>query len=133
MAASPERTWEALLRTAGGAFGGRAKSAFARALGCDEPQRTGDAGTRGSTLVGFRVAESDPPRLLGLEGRHRFSRYRLAFEVEPSRSGSRVTATTHAEFPGPHGKAYRALVIGTRGHVLVTTRLLRAVRRRAER
>jgi len=45
----------------------------------------------------------------------------------------RVRAETRAEFPGLQGSVYRALVIGTRGHVLVTRRILAAVQRRAER
>ncbi len=67
-----------------------------------------------------------------LEGRHRFSRYRLAFEIVPLGGGSRLKAITHAAFPGLVGQAYRTLVIGTKGHVVATTRILRAVKRRAE-
>jgi hypothetical protein len=44
----------------------------------------------------------------------------------------RLSAETRAEFPGRSGSAYRALVIGTRGHVLAVNSILRAVRRRAE-
>jgi hypothetical protein len=43
-----------------------------------------------------------------------------------------VRAETRAAFPGLQGRAYRALVIGTRGHVLAVRRLLRAVKARAE-
>ena len=74
---------------------------------------------------GFHVAESVPGSLLALEGRHRFSRYRLAFHLEPDGDGTRVTARTHAAFPGPHGAVYRALVVGTRLHVVATRRILR--------
>jgi hypothetical protein len=84
-------------------------------------------------VAGFRVTEAAAPRSLVLEGSHRFSRYRLAFGVEETLGGSRVSATTQAEFPGLHGRAYRALVIGTRAHVLVTRRILRAIRSGAER
>jgi len=82
--------------------------------------------------AGFEVAEADPPRLVSLAGRHRFSRYVLDFRVEPSGSGSVVTALTYAEFPGPRGAVYRALVIGSRGHVLAVRRMLAGIRRRAE-
>ena len=69
-----------------------------------------------------------------LEGEHRFSRYALIFHLDPLPGGrSRVRAETRAAFPGLRGRAYRALVIGTRGHVLAVKRLLRAVRARAER
>jgi len=45
----------------------------------------------------------------------------------------RLRAETRARFPGGAGRLYRAAVIGTRGHILVTMRLLEAVKRRAER
>jgi hypothetical protein len=71
---------------------------------------------------------------LVLEGEHRFSRYALIFHLEALPAGrSRVRAETRAAFPGIRGGAYRALVIGTRAHVLVTKRLLHAVGTRAER
>ena len=79
---------------------------------------------------GFAVAEEVPGRLLGLDGRHRFSRYRLVFEVEPDGRGTVLRARSYAEFPGLHGRAYRAAVIGTRGHVLATRHMLRTIRRR---
>jgi len=83
--------------------------------------------------AGFEVAERDPPRLLSLAGRHRFSRYVLDVRVEPrGDGGSVVTAVTHADFPGPHGAAYRMLVIGSRFHVLAVRRILSGIRRRAE-
>ena len=68
-----------------------------------------------------------------LEGEHRFSRYALIFRLEAlPGERSRVRAESRAAFPGLHGRAYRALVIGTRGHVVAVNRLLRAVRARAE-
>ncbi|MEJ7796838.1 MAG: hypothetical protein WKF50_14890 [Nocardioides sp.] len=83
--------------------------------------------------AGFEIAEDDPPRLVSLVGRHRFSRYVLDFRVEPDGGdGSVVTAVTHADFPGPHGRVYRTLVIGSRGHVLAVRRMLAGIRRRAE-
>ena len=71
---------------------------------------------------------------LALAGAHRFSRYALSFRIDSLGSRrSRLRAETRAEFPGLKGGAYRALVIGSRGHVLITRRLLGAVKRRAER
>lgn len=83
----------------------------------------------GATLPGFEVADARAPELLALAGRHRFSRYRLVFEldeVEPGRT--RVRASTWAAFPGLAGHAYRALVIGTRGHRLAVRRILGRIR-----
>ena len=40
-----------------------------------------------------------------------------------------LRARSYGEFPGLHGRAYRVAVIGTRGHVLATRHLLKAVRR----
>jgi len=83
--------------------------------------------TRGE-LIGFRVARSELARLLELEGEHRFSRYRLRFELsEVGGGGTRLTAVTDAAFPGAKGAVYRTLVIGSRAHVLAVRRILRAV------
>ncbi len=105
VAAGPEATWEAVERTAA-------------AL----PSR------------GFRVASRRPGRELCLSGHHPFSRYALIFHLDeqgPRRTV--VRAETRAAFPHLRGRVYRALVIGTRLHVLATRRLLADVRRRAER
>ena len=83
--------------------------------------------------AGFEVASTTPNERLELSGRHRFSRYLLAFQLSDGAPGTtRVAAETYAEFPGIHGRAYRALVIGTRLHVVATRQMLRAIRRRAE-
>lgn len=131
--ASPEATWSAVRDIATGAFSNGSTSAVSKLLGCEETEATGERGTAGSTIPGFRLESSAAPRELGLSGRHRFSRYELNFRVEPQDGGrSRVSAETRAVFPGLAGKAYRTAVIGTRGHVLVTTNLLRSIARRAE-
>jgi hypothetical protein len=133
VAASAERAWEAVRLTAASSFRGQRAELLARLLGA-ETQSRGDPGKRGSTIVGFRVARADPPLELALVGEHRFSRYALIFRVEAlADDRSRVRAETRAVFPGLHGRAYRALVIGTRGHVLAVNGLLRAARARAER
>ena len=75
-----------------------------------------------------------PPAELALAGSHRFSDYALIFRLDPlAGGGTRVRAETRAEFPDLKGAVYRTLVIGTRMHVLVTRRILTAVKRRAER
>jgi hypothetical protein len=133
--ASPAVTWDSLLTVVGASFTGPGSARFARLLGC-EPAGSGAEALDlpGSTMPGFRVAAVDRLRRLELEGRHRFASYRLVFvleAIEPSRC--RVSAETWAEFPGLAGRAYRALVIGTRAHVVVVRRMLAAVARRADR
>lgn len=73
------------------------------------------------------VTELDAPHLVVLRGRHRFSRYQLAFCVESTATGSRVTAESRAVFPGLAGTIYRLLVIGTRIHEVVVRRMLRSI------
>ena len=133
VAATPERAWDALLRVVSGSFQGRTTELVARLLGASETRPGGPPGEEGSTIAGFRVATADPPTRLVLEGEHRFSRYALLLHVDPLIDGRcRIRAETRAEFPGLHGRVYRAAVIGTRGHVVVVMRLLRAIRARAE-
>lgn len=79
--------------------------------------------------AGFAILDEVPGRLLRLAGRHRFSRYRLVFELDPDRGGTLLRARSYAEFPGLHGLAYRTAVVGTRGHVLATRHMLRSIRR----
>ncbi|OBI04212.1 hypothetical protein A5715_05720 [Mycolicibacter heraklionensis] len=79
--------------------------------------------------AGFAVAESVEPQRIVLAGQHRFSRYRLVFELTDEQAGAtRVHAHSYAAFPGLHGSVYRALVIGTRMHVVATNYLLRQIR-----
>jgi hypothetical protein len=132
--APPEACWHALVATLPGAFGGASNERLARLLGCDESASHGRASQPGSTLPGFRVDRVEPARELALCGAHRFSRYELTFRIDELEGGrSRVRAETRAEFPGLMGSAYRAVLIGSRGHVLVVKRLLRVVARRAGR
>ena len=88
----------------------------------------------GSTLPGFMVVRVIEPAALALQGEHRFSRYGLIFSLEPTKDEQTLLrAETRAEFPGLAGRAYKALVIGTEGHLLAVNRILRAVQRRAEK
>lgn len=133
--AGPDATWEATLRIVEGSFASPATARVARLLGCAEVARSGPRPLAiGSTIPGFRVRRAEPGRELALVGSHRFSSYALIFRLDDLGEGrTHVRAETRAEFPGLRGSAYRALVIGTRGHVLVVRRLLGAVKRRAER
>ena len=132
VAAGPERVWDALVRWVGRPPG-RGSERFAALLGCRERGMNGMAGEEGSTIVGFRVVRSVRPAELALAGRHRFSDYSLTFEIDDLGDGrSRLRAITHAAFPGAVGRVYRALVIGTRGHVVAVRSILTSIRRRAE-
>lgn len=100
---------------------------FAGMLGCEPAAGTPEfEGLEGQAIPGFRVIESEPGRLLVLAGSHRFSRYRLTFVLDDGL----LRARTHAAFPGLRGRAYRAAVIGSGAHRLVTRRMLRQVARR---
>lgn len=99
-----------------------------RILRCDPAAGTPEfSGRPGEAVPGFRVAEAEPNRLLVLRGRHRFADYALTFVLDDGR----LRARTHAAFPGWTGRLYRAAVIGTGAHEVVTRRLLRRVARNA--
>jgi hypothetical protein len=133
VSATPERAWDAVVAVVSRSFGGRTTGLTARFLSASETRPSGPPGEPGSAVVGFRVAASEPPARLVLEGEHRFSRYALIFHLEPlAHGGCRIRAETRAAFGGLHGRIYRALVIGTRGHVVAVHRLLRAIRARAQ-
>ncbi len=131
--APPEATWAALVETFCRAERNGARASFARLLGCDPASASGAPGRQGSTVPGFRVAESTAPSALALRGRHHFSDYSLDFEITEQGGGSALRATTHAAFPGLRGEMYKSLVIRSRAHHLVTRRLLGEIRGRAER
>ena len=79
--------------------------------------------------VGFRVARAERPTLISLTGAHWFARYELRFVLTPGT----VAAESWASFPGVHGRVYRALVNGTRIHVVAVRTLLARIKRSAER
>jgi hypothetical protein len=135
IAASADRVWDALLVTVDHTFSRRALSAYARVVGGVPAAASGPRPlAEGATVPGFRVAGAVPGAELVLEGRHRFSTYALTFSIEPrGPRSSCLHAKSRAEFPGAGGRVYRALVVGTRGHVLAVRRVLTSVRRRAER
>jgi len=126
--------WPALLRAVEKMTAGPAAPRYARAVGCADTEAGGPRPLEvGSTVPGFHVAALTPERLLVLAGSHHFSDYALSFRLEPLGGvRTRLVAETRAVFPGLKGGAYRALVIGTRMHVLVTRRVLGGVARRAE-
>ena len=114
---SRDAVWTALQRYVASSLSGAAGGALTRILGA-EPR------------AGFEVLDSVPTERLTLVGRHRFSRYMLTFELADATVGAtQLRAQTYAEFPGVHGRLYRAMVIGTRLHVVATNHLLRSIRR----
>ncbi len=132
--ATPEAVWDALLETLPRFSSGPRGERVAGILGCTPSERSGALGRIGSTIPGFIVTRSVRPAVLALMGEHRFSRYALVFRIsETPLDPVLLSAETRAEFPGRKGRVYRGAVIGTRGHVVVTTGILRGVRRRAER
>lgn len=129
-----EVVWKALIRAVPGAFSTRSATRVAKLLGCQETESSGEPDHIGSTFPGFLVARVIEPAVLALEGQHRYSRYGLIISLEPTKDErTLLRAETRAEFPGFKGSIYRMLVIGSRGHVVVTKRLLDAVKKRAER
>jgi hypothetical protein len=77
---------------------------------------------------GFALDESRPPERFALKGRHPFAVYRWVFELDaeaPQRT--RIRSATWADFPGLHGKIYRALVIGSGIHRVVVRGMLRRI------
>jgi hypothetical protein len=126
--------WPALTEVVARSFSGTGSTLLARALGCaDCAASQTDMLIAGSTMPGFRVIETIPGQRLALAGHHRFSRYSLGFRIrEIDHRRVNLSAETRAAFPGLLGTGYRALVIGSGGHVIVVRRLLAAVKRRAQ-
>jgi hypothetical protein len=124
VAAPAGAVWDAALATFHRELSGAGWSVLARGLGCDP--------SLDAPIPGFRVTEEDRPRLLVLQGRHRFARYGIVIRVEPTATGARCRLESRARFPGPHGAAYRLAVIGTRLHVVAVRHLLGSIRRAAE-
>jgi hypothetical protein len=121
--ASADAVWAALLKVLRGMGGG---ATLARILGCDPVEGPAAlTGRIGDAVPGFRVVEAEPGRRLALRGRHRFANYALTFVIDPGC----LRARTHAEFPGLLGRLYRAAVIGSGGHRLVTGHRRRRVAR----
>ena len=134
IAASADDVWRALGETFERSFSHRGASCYARLVGAADRTASGPRPlTLDSTLPGFRVVDVVVGRRLALQGCHRFSTYALTFRLEPEDLGrTRLRAESRAAFPGLTGGVYRALVVGTGGHVLGMRRLLSAVRDRCD-
>ena len=126
--------WAELVETLDRSFSGPATGWYVRAVGGHDRTASGPRPlTTGSTFPGFHVVTAVPGRELALEGRHRFSTYALTFRLDPAGPDrTRLRAESCATFPGVLGGTYRALVLGTRGHVVLMRRMLGSIRDRAE-
>ena len=112
-----ERVWTTLNQYVDSSLASGKANPLTRLLGTEPPS-------------GFEISESVPTERLTLAGRHRFSRYSLVFELADAADGAtHLRARSYAAFPGISGRIYRALVIGTRLHVVATNHLLRSIRR----
>ncbi len=80
---------------------------------------------------GFAIVDEQPPSVVTLAGRHRFSRYEMDLRVDQAVDGSVVTVVTLADFPGVRGAVYRTALMGSRGHVLAVERMLASIERLA--
>ncbi|MGI8663572.1 MAG: hypothetical protein ACR2LQ_10230 [Acidimicrobiales bacterium] len=136
VAASRADVWDALLWLLRTQLAGPA-ARLKRLLGLTPAELRGDWSATpqpGDSLPGFEVVESVFPERLSLRGEHRFSRYALVFELDaPGATECTLAARSWASFPNLTGRAYRAVVIGTGGHRLAVSGMLRTVARRAER
>lgn len=128
--AAPVETWAALERTLRHRLSGTPPSLFVKAWNL-QPREHRGSWQRGielsSAVPGFEVSELIPRERLVLSGRHRFSRYAAVFILDDEGDETLLRVETWAVFPGLAGRAYRAMVIGTRMHRLVTLGLLRGV------
>ena len=134
VAASADTVWQVLLDALDRQFSRLPASLYARAVGCAEVAPSGPRPLgEGSSMPGFRVVTIVPLTEIVLEGRHRFSIYRLTFRVDQrSDRESRLRAETCASFPGIAGEIYRRVVIASGGHAILVRRLLSGVRGKAE-
>ena len=127
------RAWAAVIHVVGVRLSARTSRVLATALACADRTSIGDPEAVGATLPGFRVARSELPRTWALEGEHHFARYALSFYVDQvDDTRSRVRAESRAVFPDRQAAVYRALVIGSLGHVIAVRSLLRGIKRHAE-
>lgn len=130
--ADAETAWRAV-NQAVGRVSGRLATGYAWAVGAADWKATGPRPlAEGSTVPGFRVAAAEPPSLLVLAGRHRFSEYRLTFRLEPGAAGQTlIRAESRARFPGVLGAGYRLLVVESGAHALGMRKMLGTIARLA--
>ena len=134
IAAEPADVWRAVVKGVTEATDGPTWSQGAKRLGCAHTGNGGDPGTIGWTRPGFVVTRAVEPAVLAFMGKHRFATYALIFTILEKPSGLiLLSAQTRARFNGKGGAAYRQVVLGSKGHVLIIKSMLRRARKRAER
>ena len=101
--ASDREVWDALLAIVPRVMDNRFARGYGPLVGIEHESTNGDFGSIGSTIP------------------------------EKTATGATLRAETRAEFPGVKGRAYKAMVIDTRMHVLLVRRILAAVKKQAER
>ena len=126
LGASPDAVWRRLVAYVAGMDGAWVRG-YAGLVGTEPRHADGTVPAPGSSVPGFAVRSVEPVRRLLLEGRHRFSRYTLTFDLAPSEGGTLLRARTNAEFPGPHGRLYRLAVIDSGIHRTLMRRILRKI------
>ena len=132
--APAELAWAALFPSIEAAFATSLAHRYTEHVGALETEAHGDLHHPGGTLPGFTVTRAIAPVMLAMAGEHRFAKYAIVFRIDlMAAQRSCVRLETRAEFKGGRGRLYRAAVIGTRGHVLMAHRILRRIKRRAER
>lgn len=131
IAADLETAWRALVGESERVLGGPEPGWFGRFLRVSPAAATGRWSPDpevGSARPGFEVVDVQRPSLISLRGQHRFSRYRLDFELSAAGTDrSILRARSWAEFPGVAGSVYRAVVIGSGGHGVIVRRMLRRI------
>ena len=132
--APAEAAWAAIFPTLEHSLDTKFGRRYSEKVGAIETDCHGDLHHPGGTLPGFVVSRAIAPVMLALLGEHKFSKYAIVFRIDllPGQR-SRVRLETRAQFDGTRGRIYKLGVLGTRGHVLVVRRILRAIKRRAER
>lgn len=132
--APAEASWAALFPTLEESFDTRFGRRYSERIGAVDTDCHGDLHHPGGTVPGFVVSRAIAPVMLALLGKHRFSDYAVVFRIDllPGQR-SRVRLETRAQFDGTRGRIYKAGVIGTGGHAIMVRRLLRSIKRRAER
>lgn len=131
--AAQDAVWRALVRAGERESAGGVARTLAWLLGADPSHPDGRLPQVGATLPGFAVVAAQPAERLELAGRHRFAQYALVITLSADSDGrTRLAARSHARFAGLHGRAYRALVIGSRGHRVLVRRMLRSIAHAAE-
>lgn len=132
--APAEACWAALFPTLEQSFNSRFARKYALKVGAQETTATGDLHHPGGTLPGFTVTRAIAPVMLALAGEHLHAKYAIVFKVDllPGQR-SRIRLETRAQFQGTKGRLYKVGVIGSGGHVVLVRRLLRSIKRRAEK